>query len=366
MCLVLIAVAALGVVLPRQSAAEERPKLAVLDLRGKGVPDELVSSLSDVVTTSLTRLGVFDVVSRADIQRMLEFEQDKQLLGCESDTSCLAEIGGALGVALLVSGSVGQVGSTYIVNLTLTDTAAVNVRAREQREVASRDQLIGEVEGAARFLVRELLAGEQGYIVLNASESGADVEIDGRIVGVTPVPRQTLAGGPHRVKIVKTGFVTWARDIDVRKDQTEVVDASLVPSLEYIEKYDSSAGTWRMMAYLTGGVGVAAIGFGVGGWMWNGSRADELESDVIAAGCQRGADAAATGDCDALQSRRDTIERFDLIAQIVGWTGVAAFATGALLFFLGPEPGIYDQYKPVSIGLTPLPDGIAASGRWQF
>src|SRR5687768_16999194 len=94
--------------------AAERPKIAVIELTDKGVGKDLAENLTDVVTVALGRLGVFDVLSRADIERMLQFEQQRQAIGCESDMQCLAEIGGALGVALLVSGSVGKVGSSYV------------------------------------------------------------------------------------------------------------------------------------------------------------------------------------------------------------------------------------------------------------
>src|SRR5690606_8239504 len=139
------------------------------------------------------------------IQQMVQFEQEKQLLGCETDSSCLAELGGALGVAMLVTGSLGKVGSSYIINLTLTDTRTVTILAREQRQVRSADALMAEAESAARFLVRGLLEEQQGYLVLQSTEAGAEVEIDGRLVGVTPLARQTLAGGPHRVRLSKKG-----------------------------------------------------------------------------------------------------------------------------------------------------------------
>src|SRR5688572_20043634 len=111
------------------NAGAAKKSLAVLDLVAKGVETDLAANLTDVVTVSLSKLGVFTVLSRADIQRMLEFEQNRQAVGCDSDTSCLAEIGGALGVALLVTGSLGKVGASHLINLTLVDTSAVTVLA---------------------------------------------------------------------------------------------------------------------------------------------------------------------------------------------------------------------------------------------
>ena len=76
----------------------------MLDLEAKGVEKSTAETLTDIVTVSLKKLGgVFDVISRSDIQQMLNFEESKQLVGCTSNSSCLAEIGGALGVARVVT-----------------------------------------------------------------------------------------------------------------------------------------------------------------------------------------------------------------------------------------------------------------------
>lgn len=350
-------------------ALAERTKLAVLDLEDKGVEGQLAKNLSDVVTAALGRLGVFDVLSRADIQRAMVFETQKQMLGCESQTSCLAEIGGALGVALLVTGSVGKVGANYIINLALTDSSTVTVVAREQREVTRAEELTAAVEGASRFLVRSLLAGQQGDLVLMASESAADVEIDGHIVGVTPWPRQALAGGPHTLRLSKAGFVTWAKDIEIKKGEPLVVEAKMVPSLEFIGAYDQRARTWRILALSAGGLGLAGVGFGVGGWLWNGGRASTYDKDLAAANCQAGASGLPMGDCAALKSRHDGIKRFDTIVQVVGFVGLAALAAGTYLFVQGPTPGIYDQYKAagsVTVGFVPTRHGAAVAGVATF
>ncbi len=355
------------------AAAKERTKLAVLDLDDKGVGAATTQSLTDVVTVALNELGVFDVLSRADIQQMLAFEQGKQMLGCESDTSCLAEIGGALGVALLVHGSIGKVGSTFMVNLALTSSSTAKVLAREQRQIALANELPTQVKAAARFLVRDLLQKELGYLVLQASESGADVEVDGRIVGVTPLARQNLSGGPHTLRVSKKGFVSFARDIDVVKDSASLVDAQLVPSLEFIADYDGRATTWRRLAYISGGLGLAGLAFGAGGWMWNGGRADDYEVRLAAAGCAAGSassQSSAGKDCSAFVSERASLRRMDVIAQAAGFTSVALLGVAAYLVIEGPTPGLYDRYKPaeamVERGATAMERvalGVAPTGR---
>ncbi len=352
-------------------AADERIKLAVLDIADKGVGPALVQNLTDVITVTLGSLGVFDVLSRADMQQMVEFEQEKQMIGCTSDTSCLAELGGALGVALLISGSLGKVGQSYIINLALTDTRTVKVMAREQREVVGEDKLTSEVQGAVRFLVRDLLMRKQGELILKVSESGADVEIDGKLVGVSPLGRQTLAGGPHTVRVSRKGFISWARDVEISNEQPTVLEASLVPSLEFIEAYDARAGTWRGGAYLAGGVGLAGVLFGGFGYFYTRKQADEFNQEAEAKGCRAGSGAPEV-DCEAeFGAERRSIATFGTISAISGALGVLALGAGIYLFSEGPTPGLYDSYKVEAspkVVVAPLPkgDGVVAAVSTRF
>lgn len=365
----------LAVMLCGLLAAPEGTKttIAVIDLTDNGAGAATARNLTDVITASLSDLGVFEVLSRADIQQMVQFEQDKQLLGCESDTSCLAELGGALGVALLVTGSVGNVAGTFILNLALTDARIGRVLAREQRKISNAGDLTAETEGAARYLVRELLAGQQGYLILKTSENGADVEVDGRVVGVTPLPRQTLAGGPHRVRVLKKGFVAWTRDIAIEKDQPLVVDAALVPSLDFIDEYDGRAKRWRSFSYISGGAGAAALGFGAYSYfVYNAKRASDFNDEVERASCSADALEPPSVDCQArFADERSSIRNLDIVSTISMGVGVASLGVALYLFTQGPEPGIYDQYKPsatveVSAAVVPTRGGALAAAAWRF
>ena len=74
----------------------------------------------------------FDVVGRSEIFRaMLGFEKQRQAVGCTEDASCLAEIGGALGVDYILIGSLGQtLGALARLDLKLVETRKARVRNR--------------------------------------------------------------------------------------------------------------------------------------------------------------------------------------------------------------------------------------------
>jgi len=114
--------------------AEEPLKIAVMDLKPRsGIDKMVVLSLTDLVCTELSGFGNFEVIARDDMQAMLEHIADKQLLECD-DTKCLAQVGGALGVAQLMSGNIGKVGDVYLINLKLIDIDEAKVLNRFSKE----------------------------------------------------------------------------------------------------------------------------------------------------------------------------------------------------------------------------------------
>jgi TolB-like protein len=78
------------------------------------------------------------VTSTADIRRVLDLERQRQLLDC-GDGSCLAELGGALGVDYVLSVTVGRLGGAFVVNASLLEAGSAVVRAATSRTVEGDD-----------------------------------------------------------------------------------------------------------------------------------------------------------------------------------------------------------------------------------
>ena len=55
---------------------------------------------------------------------MVELEAEKQSIGCNDDSNCLAELAGALGADLVVYGELGKLGNQYMLQQSLFDTKA--------------------------------------------------------------------------------------------------------------------------------------------------------------------------------------------------------------------------------------------------
>ena len=65
--------------------------------------NEEAVALGEALTQELSRRGFFEVISAGDIRALLGVERQRALLGC-SDSSCTAELSGALGARFVLQG----------------------------------------------------------------------------------------------------------------------------------------------------------------------------------------------------------------------------------------------------------------------
>lgn len=131
-------------------------RAAVLDLKpGEGVTLERARALTEVVTSEVGATLSCAVISRAEIEALMDFEVSRQQGGCDTD-SCLAELGEALGVSRLVLGTIQQVDGQTLVSLRLVDMQSTQVLRRVTDATAKSDAVIPFV----RWLARRLILGD--------------------------------------------------------------------------------------------------------------------------------------------------------------------------------------------------------------
>lgn len=147
---VLSALGALLLAAPPAVAA--RPSLAVFPLQaGDGVSAGMTGTVSDYLTEEVRRFPAFSrVVSQRDVEAVLSLERQRQMMDCNA-ASCVAEIAGALGVDLVLIGSLGRVGAVAILTVRV-------VRVKDGNVVASgASRTCGEKEEYLVYMVRPLL-----------------------------------------------------------------------------------------------------------------------------------------------------------------------------------------------------------------
>lgn len=99
------------------ASATPQPSLAAPGLQNANADEKIVAFFNETFAQQLSLQGL-RVTTPNEIQSVLGFERQKQLLGCSDDSSsCLAELAGALGVDALVTGSVAKFGNTFAINL---------------------------------------------------------------------------------------------------------------------------------------------------------------------------------------------------------------------------------------------------------
>lgn len=138
-----VAAAALcGMTLP--VLAETRTSdVAIMPFDRRKLDVELSDALADVFQVAFSRASRLSVLAQSDIGAMVGFEKQKELAGCEGG-SCLAEIGGALGVRYIVTGRFARVGSSYLCLVKLIDVQHGSVVASDQETAPAEEQLLLE------------------------------------------------------------------------------------------------------------------------------------------------------------------------------------------------------------------------------
>ena len=150
-----VLVLGLALVLAPSVHAGELPAIMVLNIKheeeaGPGI----AKILTELVLQDLHDLKKFRVIGEKDVDQLLTTEQRKQLAGC-TDTSCLVEIAGAMGTQYTLDGTVGVVGQSNVLSVSLLDVTKAVVVSRKTTVVkGEREQLLESVHK----LIADLMA----------------------------------------------------------------------------------------------------------------------------------------------------------------------------------------------------------------
>ncbi|MBI5510909.1 MAG: PEGA domain-containing protein [Deltaproteobacteria bacterium] len=323
-------------------------KVAVMDLAATdSLPKDLVTSLSSLVAETLDATGAFKAISSQDIVKLLSYAASQQQMGCD-DMTCIAEIGGALGADYLVTGSLTQTGSQIAVQLQLADIKASRVDNRVSRAYEGGHQgLYDELKAATQILVRDILAKKSGMLAVTVNEEGASVKVDGSIIGVSPLPAFSVAGGVHNLMVEKEGFVTYRADVTIEESQTLAHDAHLVPSEDFVKSYESHAGFVRTMSWICITAGVVGLGGGGALYYLGSKEAQDLNKQVDAynADVRR-----RTTTRDQLDKKERRVAMMDMGALSGAGIGVVGLITGFVLRAVGDDPDRYKMTSRLTVG----------------
>ena len=138
--------------------AVKKPNYAVVNLKaGSGVSDGECELISDRIRTELFKTSKVNVMERAQMQEILK-EQGFQKSGACTDDACMVELGQMLGVQTLVIGSLGKLGSMFMINI-----RGIDVQTAQVVKVVSVDIKGGieEVVDHLREIAQKLVSSDK-------------------------------------------------------------------------------------------------------------------------------------------------------------------------------------------------------------
>jgi hypothetical protein len=178
-------------------------KVAILPVAsGEGVPGRTAEAVTEAVAAQVRRYGGVEVVTQKEILAVLSLEQQKQMLGCQTD-SCMAELGGALGVDRMVTGDLAKLGESWLFHLKLIDAVKVKVVAQSDRRLrrGSIDDVLDVLPAMVVELFPPAVASRKPAAAGAALPSVATQALSGGQVPTatatsTPTPTSTATASP--------------------------------------------------------------------------------------------------------------------------------------------------------------------------
>ncbi|HEY3452171.1 MAG TPA: PEGA domain-containing protein [Myxococcales bacterium] len=375
-----LAAALLLGVLPSSALAAAAPpsslpvrKVVVLPLGSLGVEEEVASSLLGFLRAEISRLPGYSVVDLGKFHKVVGAD-------CKGEERCLSSAGSKLGAEVVVAGTVAGVGEAYSIDL----KAVVTKSSREDSRITElisgeRELLIDGIRGAAYKLL--LPSQYAGTIQVDLAEQGAEVFVDGRPAGKSPlkVPIPNLTPGKHALKIVMPGFADFDKWVDVRFARVSVVkvdlkNSSITGVMFEKERPEGSAAPaaavetksepppppplvtgQRIGAIVVAGLGLAAVG---GGFFF-GSESQKARDRATAHQLADGSGVTAA-DAPEVRGHLDAMAANATAADVLWVAGGVAVAGAVVMWFTGAAP----EAKPVpvlSVGPGGASIGIAGS-----
>jgi TolB-like protein len=175
MCLMLLpsaaAEAAVVETVERVGALEEKTRVFVFDLESAGVDESVAKQVATQVAEALHAVGSYDVLTPDDVSAVLDLQQNRELLACEDDTACLAQISERVNAELVVSGTVGKVGSEVMLSLSVIEAKVAKVRERVSGAIGTA----AEHPARVAALVQQLMGVSASEAARFSLPDGADL-----------------------------------------------------------------------------------------------------------------------------------------------------------------------------------------------
>jgi hypothetical protein len=273
-----------GLIIYGQQA--KKTTIAVLTIESKGgISKSEAATLSDRLGSMLVNTNAFIVLERGKMNDILS-EQGFQQTGCTS-TECAVEVGKLLNVQKMVSGSIGKIGQTYTIDLSLIDVKTAQIEQSFIRDYKGEiDGLLREMKSISDQIamqasgkpLKEAEADKKYVVTIKSTPSGSDILVNNKKIGKTPYSFTAPGGMRLDVSVEKKNYQKWSRVITVDEDME--VNAILKYGKEPTAPRQVTAakkGGSKTWLWIT--LGVVAVGGGVAAAVLAGSKDETKDTN---------------------------------------------------------------------------------------
>jgi len=254
-----VPIAAASAASARATAPASEPAKASA-ARAAILPVAVEGELSDVDRESLTselvgglQRGAFAVVSPTDV-----VARDPGASDCKA-AKCYVKVAKATSATHVVRATVIVQDRDFDIRVELLDGGSGNVVATSEEGceicgIVDAGNLMASAAATLRTKLDALAKGPSTLRVTSVPE-GAEVTVDGAIVGVTPVARPVI-GGKRVVRVSKEGFIAVEREVTVVEGVAEELSFELEKVPNRLPK--------RPWGFVSLGFGIASLGVATG------------------------------------------------------------------------------------------------------
>ena len=132
-------------------------RVAVYDLELNNIPPGLGSATTEALLQEIRKLEGVSAIGMDEVRELLDFEAQRQAMGCDADDACLAEIAGALGVDEILTGALTEQADGRMIVLKRIDQRRAQVRETfdKRLEVGNGEEFLLSVGDAVQALFAE-------------------------------------------------------------------------------------------------------------------------------------------------------------------------------------------------------------------
>lgn len=241
--------------------AQAEVRVGSMDFSTRGVKSQLGSLYAERFALYLRKQGL-TVTTSKDVAAVLSLERQRQLLGCaEASSSCMAELVGALGVDVLVTGTLMKVGKGTQVSVKLVNSHSAQTLFQVSKLVKEDDEVLDLLESSAAEAASAVKETFSPAPVVEPTKPQAAVEAP--VVAPQPVAPQVvtvvqpagpwLLGGAGALAVGAGGALLLASVFMVPPTATAEVTPSAHAALS------NQAKQFQLIGTIAASVGAAAI-----------------------------------------------------------------------------------------------------------